>query len=342
MVWSGFNAAVCTDIPSLSMEIEASLTELSTVYTLLKRPVETGRQLGLEEIIIVMDLAVYAKAREVECKKQEGFSRIVLRMRAFHTAMMFLVILGKRFGDAGLSDMVVEVGIVAPGSLAAVTEGRQFNRAMRTHKIVMEAMQSLRIKAFYEWAEEHQSNLLPLAWAAMDDVSSEIKPGNFNDMLLSPEFTRVLALFDEFCKLDLEKLAAFWDSYIELLCLLIRFTLAAREGNYLASVREMLHWVFAYDRTNYARLSVYWCEMITLPQIRPESNALLDEHQRSSKSASAQVAVDQTIEETLNRDSKASSGIVSISLNQGAVHLWVLTAHDMARTSTTRKLVPLA
>lgn len=343
--WSGFNAVISTDIPSLSTVgycpvIEASPTELSTVYTLLKRSVEMGQQLGQEEVIIVMDLAMYAKAQEIVWKKQEEFSHVILRLGAFHTAMMFLAILGKRFGDAGLSDIVIEAGIVAPGSIPAVLEGRQYNRAMRTHKIVMEAMQRLRIKAFYEWAQKYHGHLFQPAWAAMDDVSSEITSDNFNIMLLSPEFTSLLELFDEFCKLDRGKLAAFWDSYIDLVCLLLRFTRATREGNWvlhLASVREMLPWVFAYDRTNYARyLSVYWCEMTTLPQTHPESNALLlDGHftvQRNSKSAFAQVAVDQTIEQTLNRDSKTSGGIVGISLNQGAVQRWVLTAHDRART----------
>ena len=66
--WSGFNAVISTDIPSLCTVcycpvIEVSPTELSTVYTLLKRSVEMGQQLGHEEVIIVMDLAVYAKVQ---------------------------------------------------------------------------------------------------------------------------------------------------------------------------------------------------------------------------------------------------------------------------------------
>ncbi|CAI9733611.1 Hypothetical predicted protein [Octopus vulgaris] len=94
--------------------------------------------------------------------------------------------------------------------------------------------------------------------------------------------------------------------------------------------------MFAYNRTNYARyLSVYWCEMKTLLQTHPESNTLpLEEHftvQRYSKSAFCQVAVDQTIEQTLNRDSKTSGGVVGISLNQGEGQRWVLIAHDGTR-----------
>ena len=91
-----------------------------------------GQQLGQEEVIIVMDLAVYAKAEETVWKKQDEFCRVILRLRAFHIAMMFLAILGKRFGDAGLSDMVIKAGIIAPDSISAVLEGRKYNRAMRT------------------------------------------------------------------------------------------------------------------------------------------------------------------------------------------------------------------
>ena len=45
-------------------------------------------------------------------------------MGAFHTAMTFLAVLEKRFGDAGLSDLVIEAGIVASGSMSGVLEGR--------------------------------------------------------------------------------------------------------------------------------------------------------------------------------------------------------------------------
>jgi hypothetical protein len=33
---------------------------------------------------------------------------IVLRMGAFHTSMTFLAVIGKRFADAGLRDLIVE------------------------------------------------------------------------------------------------------------------------------------------------------------------------------------------------------------------------------------------
>ena len=42
--------------------------------------------------------------------------------------------------------------------------------------------------------------------------------------------------------------------------------------------------------------------------------------------------MDQTIEQTMNRDSKTKGGII---LNRGAVQRWILTVHDRAKTSQT-------
>ena len=46
----------------------------------------------------------------------------------------------------------------------------------------------------------------------------------------------------------------FWKSYIVMVTLLLRF-IQPREGNWnlhLACIRDMLPWMFAYDRTNYS------------------------------------------------------------------------------------------
>ena len=96
-----------------------------------------------------MDLAIYAKAQDIVWK-QPGEIDVVLRMVAFHTAMTFIAVIGKRFGDGGLSDLLIEGDIVAASSMSGVLEGRQYNRAMRAYKIVLEAMQQLRLKSFKE------------------------------------------------------------------------------------------------------------------------------------------------------------------------------------------------
>ena len=82
--------------------------------------------------------------------------------------------------------------------------------------------------------------------------------------------------------------------------------------------------MFAYDRTNYARyLPVYLCEMLALERNHPSVHQAVTSGdfvvQRSSWNGFGQVAVDHTIEQTINCDTKSKGGIIGFSLNKAAV-----------------------
>ena len=49
----------------------------------------------------------------------------------FHTICTFLSVIGKRFQDAGLRDVMIESGVISEGSVFGV---RTYNRAIRFHK----------------------------------------------------------------------------------------------------------------------------------------------------------------------------------------------------------------
>ena len=66
-------------------------------------------------MICVFDQAIYAKAFEVKCKEYEKFKPIVLRLGTFHTICTLISLIGKRFQDAGLKDLLIETGVVAEG-----------------------------------------------------------------------------------------------------------------------------------------------------------------------------------------------------------------------------------
>ena len=115
--------------------IEASPTELPTIYSVLQRSLQMGDQLGKHDVLVLFDQAIYAKAVEVLGQNQEQFQRLVVRIGSFHTIRAFLAAIGKRFGDAGLSDAIIESGIVGSRSMTGVLEGRHYNRAVRMHKV---------------------------------------------------------------------------------------------------------------------------------------------------------------------------------------------------------------
>ena len=62
-----------------------------------------------------------------------------------------LAVIGKRFDDSGLSDILIESEDIAPGSLPGVLDGKHYNRSVRAHKIVFEALLRLRWEVFQNW-----------------------------------------------------------------------------------------------------------------------------------------------------------------------------------------------
>ena len=81
-----------------SQTMDASPTETSTVYTLLKPSVAFCDQLSQEDVVIVLD-----QAKEIIWQCPNEFRRVTLRMGAFYICCNFLGLLGQRYGDAGLS-----------------------------------------------------------------------------------------------------------------------------------------------------------------------------------------------------------------------------------------------
>ena len=346
--WTGFNiVANRNEVPQKSVVgycqlIDASPTDLSTVYTLLKKSVTMANRLGLEDTVIVLDQAIYAKALEIVWKQQQEFKSVVLMMGDFHIACVFLAVIGKRFGDAGLRDLLIESRIIGSGSLNGVLEGKHYNRALRTHKIVVEALMRLNWQAFIQCERESPHTSITRQMEAVEVALQNVRKGltsvSIQVLYDSPELKDLLQSLEQFNGSTRGKMGKFWQSYIEMVSLLLRFIRATREGDWnlhLVCVKDMLPWMFAYDRINYARyLPVYLCDMLALEQNHPSVHQAVNSGdfvvQRSSCNGFSQVAVDQTIEQTINCDTKSKGGIIGFSLNKAAVQRWVLTSHERA------------
>ena len=85
--------------------------------------------------------------------------------------------------------------------------------------------------------------------------------------------------------------------------------------------------------------------MIGLPETHPQCYAELRERgqwtvQRQDQHGFASIACDQAIEQTVNRDSKTSTGITNFSLDRAAVHRWILSQNE--RAAITRQCQTLA
>ena len=171
---------------------------------------------------------------------------------------------------------------------------------------------------------------------SVHDFMLSINLSACEELQRSPELIKVLDLFCSFCDIlrNQHSLSAFWMSYIEMVEVLLGLVRAAREGNWLlhlAMVRKIIPWCFAYDKINYAWfLPYYYATMTRLHIDHPEVYAEFMKGgfsvQIGSKNPFGQIPVDQTIEETVNKDTQTSGGTKGFSLKGGAIKRYSINA----------------
>jgi hypothetical protein len=152
--------------------------------------------------------------------------------------------------------------------------------------------------------------------AAHENVRHSLTPGNYTEFTNVQGFDQLQNQFEQFRQSISAPPPKLWNSYIEMVQLFLQFIRSTRQGDWhlhVACIREMIPWMFAYDRLNYAKyLPVYLADMLSLDSEHPEAykHFLLGEFavQRSTN-AFAQVPRDQAIEQTLNRATKTRGGI---------------------------------
>ena len=227
--------------------------------------------------------------------------------------------------------------------LLGVLSGNHYNGSVRAHKIVFEALSRLRWEQFQQSLElSLRTDTLRMLTAVRTKVAADTV-----DALISHcEFSSLYDLFCNFVDIEQNPTVEYWKSYCNLVRLLQTFLRSTREGNWsvhLQCIRCFLTWMFAYDRANYSRyLSLYWCDMQLLPEVCPEAYRLLESGEcavQRSTNAFAQMPVDQAIEQSINKDTKVAGGIIGKSLKPSAVQRWMLTAHNLAKTTAACELL---
>ena len=119
--------------------IDRSSTEFSTIYTVLKHAQAISYTMGQVDTVITFDLPIYGKAKQIQWKFANEFSDVVIRMGTFHIALNFLAIIGKKYLNSGLEDLLIESWVYATGMTSVLMKGKSYNRGVQAHKLCMDA-----------------------------------------------------------------------------------------------------------------------------------------------------------------------------------------------------------
>jgi len=226
--WTGFNVMtrekepVQEDVVGYLPTINAPATEMATVQEILIQSDFIRTSLNLDSIVVVFDQALYAKAAEIVWKHKDKYKAVVLRLGAFHTIMVVLSILGKRFEDTGLRDLCIESGIVAEGSVTKVFEGKLYKRGVRTHKCILEALMRMIWQCFIPRLRDNHTDVLALVRELEDKLSDfpeDIRQDTFNSLLEDSSLNQIFQAWEEFLqhlRHENGDLSAFWMTYVDL------------------------------------------------------------------------------------------------------------------------------
>ncbi|KAK3698426.1 hypothetical protein QZH41_001193 [Actinostola sp. cb2023] len=262
--------------------IEGPSTDFSTVYTVLKHAQKISASVGQAEAVITFDLAIYTKAMQIQMRFPDEFSNTVIRLGGFHVALNFLSLLGKKFMNSGLDDLLIESGVYAAGTTSALMKGKSYNRGVRAHKLSMEVLYRLMWSAFAQWCgnlerEDEQvdhESLNSKLEACRQAIESKV--GMVQSVKeLERDMMKIASLFEKFKAeaVSQSMTFSFWEQYISMVKLLLQFIKAERTGNWslhLSSTAAMIPHFFAMDRPNYARwLPVYISDMKQLQVKHP-------------------------------------------------------------------------
>lgn len=156
--FTGFNISISSALPKSNLHylpiIEASPTDMATVGHILKEAVKMAETLLCPTVLVVFDQAIYSKAQMIRWTDQSLQDTLLPRLGEFHTLMCFLSAVGKRFECSGFEDILVESQTIAAGSMSGVISGHQYNRSIRAHKLLFEALGRLQVKEFIDSSPE--------------------------------------------------------------------------------------------------------------------------------------------------------------------------------------------
>ena len=301
----------------------SSPTKMETVKEVLVQCKEKATQLGLSETDLVLDHAIYCKAVEIIMDERHSDLRafINLRMGGFHATCIFLGVIGKRFSDAGLKDVIVEAGLLGKDTAEQVIKGKHYNNAMRIHFYVAEAITRIKLDAFQDWLRSNgKYHVYDTAINSEEIKVLELSRNSVNLKACIEVLQDLFNLYEEFESTisDQERfpMAAFWDSYLRMVQTLRDFVKSIKVGDWdlhMHSSEEMIHWYHAYDHYNYARhFSYYWASQQALDVQHPNIFSSFKDggfSTRRSEGKFNKVSPDQVIEQTINKDQKGSGNL---------------------------------
>jgi hypothetical protein len=256
------------------------ITEYATVQQCLMTSLEVSKCLNQKYTFVTMDLAAAKIAYDIIWDSKDKCSTVVLNLGPFHIMCSYMGALGKMMAGSGFEDVLIQSGLCASGSIDQVMSGKHYNRAIRVHQRMLEAVERMLMEAF---THTHSSTGMSTFIEKMSMLPDYPNAESFSCTLSDNDFVDLSDQYEDFKNKvrqgQLGKTAQFWVSYCDCVWTLLRFQLAVKMNDlslFIRSLREMCGILFSSNHLNYAKyLPLYYTLLMNLDSTHPGASTLL-------------------------------------------------------------------
>ena len=268
--WSGYVSMLGT-IPTRLTTIDHypvipdPITDYSTVKETLRFAEEAGKEVGQEYHIVTYDLGVCIKAYPLIWNYPVKYKKHIVLIGTFHIVCAYMKMIAKKMNGSGFSDILIESGLMTSGSMVSVLSGKGYSRAMNCHKSLMEGLERLLMKNFFDFSQD--AEIKPKIENARTQVLiHKTKPNCDLKTLVSNEEVKTLVMAFQKFRQEVKSgilgpTARMWLSYMDHVWLILSLLHAVKTNNYLEYAYCMTllpDLFFAFGGQNYARYLTYF------------------------------------------------------------------------------------
>ena len=358
--WAGFISMTGTTPQSLTTidyypVIPHPITDYRTVQECFKYAENATAEVGQQYVITTFDLGVCMKAYPLVWNNPVRYEKHIVLIGTFHLVCAYMKMVGKKMIGSGLSDILLEAGLIGLGSVEGVMSGRHYDRAMNCHKVMLECLERLLFTeylvqqneavVFDTMPEQSKEFLRQVMQAPSRDTMNSV----LADTPLKQYIDGFMQFRDEVGEGRLGVIAQLWMSYMDHIWLVLALIHAVKHNDFLLYAHCLHHMsdlFFSFRGQNYARYLTYFSMFITnIETSHPGATELLKRGAMSvarSFIPGNRCAVDKTMEETFVRHAKSrggaggtGAGVTGVLTNQDAYQRWVRTTHARSQYVNT-------
>lgn len=257
--------------------------------------------------VIAMDQPLFALAKEIQWNWPDthGENVFVVMMGGLHIEMASLRLLGDWLDGSGWTNVITASGITSSGTADSFVKASHVTRTRHAHQVTAAALYILQQKAYSNYKDACDENLSFEQWSRRMEKQQ-------------PQF-------------------AYWNLVLQLQLTVLDLVHAMRSADfqkYLETLVLLMPWMFALDRTNYARwLSVHIRDM---QKLETDHNTVHSHFAsggfvvQKTKNKFSAIPLDQAHEQC-NALVKGDGGAVGLTSNPNALKRWMIAGPEVSR-----------